>query len=187
MKSGIYRIVNVVNGKLYVGSSTDVKYRLWRHRHELLLNKHENRYLQNAWNKYGELSFIFEILFYCKKEKLLQREQEMIDYYQSANGKGYNLCSVAGNCLGIKRSKSTREKMRGNTNGKGGKGRKHSQETRNLLSILRMGKPSGMKGRHHTNHAKKLMILAKKGKPSPKKGKTYVKRSTKLLNAFNLN
>jgi group I intron endonuclease len=186
MKSGVYRIVNVVNGKLYVGSSTDVKYRLWRHQHELLCNKHENRYLQNAWNKYGELSFSFEILFYCKREWLLQREQEMIDYYQSANGKGYNLCSVAGNCLGIKRSQKTREKMKGNTNGKGNKGRVMSQEAKDKMSLAKVGKSSGMKGKHHTDHAKKLMTLAKEGKISPKKGKTYKKR-TGEFHVFNLN
>jgi len=42
MKSGVYKIVNIVNGKLYVGSSTNVKYRLWRHTHELRRNVHEN-------------------------------------------------------------------------------------------------------------------------------------------------
>lgn len=185
MKSGVYQIINVVNGKLYVGSSTNVKYRLWEHRHNLLLNRHDNRYLQNAWNKYGESSFRFEILFYCEKERLLQKEQEMIDLYQSAKGKGYNLCSIAGNCLGIKRSKETIEKMKGNTNGKGRKGCKQAQDTIAKMSKSKLGKPSNMKGKHHSAFSKELMALAKKGKVSPKKGKTYKKQLNEVLHLLN--
>ena len=185
MKAGVYKIVNVVNGKLYVGSSTDVKYRLWRHQHELLENKHENKHLQNAWNKYGRQSFVFEIILYCEENQLIEREQEMIDYYQSAKGKGYNLCSIAGNCLGIKRSQITREKMKGNTNGKGRKGSKHSQETKDVMSKAKVGKPSGMEGKHHSNSAKKLMSLAKLGKPSPRKGRTYKKLPSELICVLN--
>ena len=53
--SGIYKIVNKVNGKYYVGSSNDVlKTRFYEHKRLLTKNKHFNVKLQNAWNKYGE-------------------------------------------------------------------------------------------------------------------------------------
>ncbi len=178
-RSGIYRIVNIVNNKCYVGSSTDVKYRLSRHKHELRNNIHINRYLQSAWNKYGESSFKFEILFYCEEGVLLKKEQKMIDYYQSADGKGYNLCPIAGNCLGIKHSEETREKMRGNTNGKGGKGKKHSKETRKKMSDARKGFSSGMKGKIHSDSTRKSMSLAKVGRKYSESAKLKMSESQK--------
>ena len=176
MKSGVYKIVNIVNGKLYVGSSTNVKYRLWRHTHELRRNVHENKYLQNAWNKHGEACFSFIVLLYYKKEKLLEKEQKMINHYKSTwQHNGYNICSIAGNCLGITRSEKTRSKMRGNTNAKGTKGFKHSLETRMKMSQAKIGKSAGMSRKFHSEETKKRMANAKKGKVSPKKGKTYKK------------
>jgi len=172
MKSGIYRIINVVNGKLYVGSSTNVAYRLWWHRRELSFNRHENRYLQNAWNKHGESSFKFELLFNCEREQLLQKEQETIDRYKSTwKDSGYNICFNTRNCLGVKRSPETREKMKGNTNAKGRKGCHHSQESKELMSIAKLGKPSNSKGHKCSEEAKHLMTIAKLGKPSNNKGK----------------
>jgi group I intron endonuclease len=165
MKSGVYRLVNVVNKKCYVGSSTNVHYRLWRHRKQLNLDQHENQRLQNAWNKYGESSFLFRVLLFCDREQLLQKEQEMIDKYQSATEKGYNLCSIAGNCLGIKRSQETKDKMKGNTNASGRKGQHHSQETKELMRIAKLGKSSGMLGKSHSIKSKDKMALAKIGKP----------------------
>lgn len=183
MNAGVYRIINVVNEKLYVGSSSNVKYRLWVHRHELRKNKHQNVYLQNAWNKYGEDSFRFEILFYCRKERLLEKEQKIIDRYQSTwKDRGYNICSIAGNCLGIKRSLKTREKMMGNTNGKGRKGIKHSQEAKDKMSKAKMEKPSpGNKGKHPSSISKGLMSAAKIGKPSPRKGVSLSKETKKKM------
>jgi group I intron endonuclease len=182
LKSGVYRILNMVNGKSYVGSSTDVKYRLWRHRHELREQRHENMYLQNAWNKHGENSFKLEILFYCDREHLLKREQEMIEYYQSTwRDNGYNICSIAGNCLGIKRSLKTREKMRGNTNAKGRIGTFHSEEAKAKMSKAKLGKESNMKGKHHSEISKSKMSAAKVGKPGPRKGVSVSEETKKKM------
>lgn len=51
--SGIYKILNIKNGKFYIGSSNNIKVRWSQHKTLLKNNKHENKYLQNAWNKYG--------------------------------------------------------------------------------------------------------------------------------------
>lgn len=59
MARGIYKIINVVNNKFYVGSAVDLKRRKTRHFSELRTGKHNNRYLQAAWVKYGEQAFIF--------------------------------------------------------------------------------------------------------------------------------
>ena len=62
MARGIYKIINVVNNKFYVGSAVDFKKRKTRHFSELRTGKHNNRHLQSAWGKYGEQSFVFVIV-----------------------------------------------------------------------------------------------------------------------------
>ena len=39
--SGIYRVRNTIDGKMYVGSSVDVTRRLWEHKNRLVGNKNE--------------------------------------------------------------------------------------------------------------------------------------------------
>ena len=62
MARGIYKIINVINDKFYVGSAVDLKRRKTRHFSELRKNKHNNRHLQAAWNKYGEQAFVFVVI-----------------------------------------------------------------------------------------------------------------------------
>ena len=57
--TGIYCIKNLENGKIYIGKSVNIKNRWISHRNTLKNNKHDNSYLQNSWNKYGESSFVF--------------------------------------------------------------------------------------------------------------------------------
>lgn len=51
---GIYKITNLINNKFYIGSSSDLKKRLYEHRRELNLGVQANKHLQSAWNKYGK-------------------------------------------------------------------------------------------------------------------------------------
>lgn len=60
--AGIYAIVNTVNGRQYIGSAVNLKARLKHHRTMLRVGRHVNPKLQNAWNKYGESSFKFELI-----------------------------------------------------------------------------------------------------------------------------
>jgi group I intron endonuclease len=62
MSRGIYKIINVVNNKFYVGSAVDLKRRKTRHFSELRTGKHNNRHLQAAWIKYGEQAFVFVVV-----------------------------------------------------------------------------------------------------------------------------
>ena len=62
MARGIYKIINVVNNKFYVGSAEDFGRRKRIHWWRLRKGNHPNKYLQAAWNKYGESSFMFVIV-----------------------------------------------------------------------------------------------------------------------------
>lgn len=59
MGMGIYKIINVINNKFYIGSAVNFSRRKARHFSELRHNKHKNRWLQASWNKYGEVAFVF--------------------------------------------------------------------------------------------------------------------------------
>jgi group I intron endonuclease len=58
----IYQIRNIINNKIYIGSTNNVRKRWNNHRSKLNNNIHENQYLQQAWSKYGENNFQFSII-----------------------------------------------------------------------------------------------------------------------------
>lgn len=62
MAMGIYKIINIVNNRYYIGSAVNLRRRRTRHFSELRNNKHNNKHLQSAWNKYGEQAFIFAVV-----------------------------------------------------------------------------------------------------------------------------
>jgi hypothetical protein len=59
---GIYQILCIPNGKIYIGSAIDLRARWEQHRHSLRRRDHRNRHLQQAWDKYGESNFEFSVL-----------------------------------------------------------------------------------------------------------------------------
>ena len=89
---GIYRIRNIVDGKVYIGHSRNVPDRWRRHRSKLRHGSHENSYLQAAYNKHGELNFVYEVVLECAEADLVLHEMEAIASCKSNNPVfGYNL------------------------------------------------------------------------------------------------
>lgn len=94
---GIYKITCIPNNKIYIGSSKNIKKRFFNHISSLKHGKHENAYLQHAFNKYGIDNFKFEVIEECLLEELIQREQYWIDKLKSASPEyGFNICPIAG-------------------------------------------------------------------------------------------
>lgn len=58
----IYKILNVVDGKFYVGSTGNFEGRSRGHRKMLRKGRHHSPYLQAAWNKHGEEAFVFVVV-----------------------------------------------------------------------------------------------------------------------------
>lgn len=77
----IYQIIHVDSGNKYIGQTTRPPIKRWReHLYSLRNDNHPNRYLQYAWNKYGEESFKFEIIIKCDSiEELNNKEIELIE------------------------------------------------------------------------------------------------------------
>lgn len=101
--SGVYQITCGPANKSYIGSSVNT-YKRWRSGHlsDLRKNKHCNRYLQAAWNKYGEDTFTHAVIEECLPATLVIREQHWIDTLRTTDKNfGYNLCKKAGSTLGV--------------------------------------------------------------------------------------
>jgi len=112
-KIAIYKIINIINNKVYVGSSKNINKRKSRHFCDLRDNKHSNKHLQNSYNKYGKNNFKFEIIEYIDNEnKLLEREQYWIDKLNVCDKNfGYNISKIAGSNLGNKHSEETKQRI----------------------------------------------------------------------------
>jgi group I intron endonuclease len=132
MISGIYKIRNLVNNKIYVGSSKRVPYRINRHKKLLDTDNHDNPHLQSAWKLYGENKFEFSVIEECSPEILVEREQHYKDYYESLPGGVYNICDVVQfppSMAGIPKSEEHRKKI-----GMSHKGEIKSSEHRKKIS-----------------------------------------------------
>ncbi len=95
--SGIYQILCLPTGKIYVGSAVDLRSRWAHHWRSLRRGDHHNIHLQLAWNKYGEKSFEYSVLELVDSSDLLRVEQEWIDRTGCAHSDiGFNVYDTAG-------------------------------------------------------------------------------------------
>ena len=107
-RSGVYEIVNIVNGKRYIGSAYRVSKRWDTHKYQLRGGVHHSRALQRAWNKYGEAKFEFRLLLICGRDMCRFYEQRCLDSFAPA----YNIALVASAPMaGRKHSDATRAAM----------------------------------------------------------------------------
>lgn len=156
----MYCIHNTVNDKVYVGSSCDMRKRMYVHNYALSKGNHKNKHLQNAWDKYGCDAFECFVLEHCSNDALLEREQFWMEKFSVlAREHGYNECSVAGNTLGHRHSDETKLLL-----SEIAKGRRASGDTKRKMSLSRTGELNGMFGKHHTEESKEKMRYLKDGR-----------------------
>ena len=143
--SCIYLWKNLINGKLYVGQTQNFYQRAKQYQR----NKEKNRIIGKAINKYGFDNFDISILEKdVPLDKLDEREQYWMDYYQSYDlNIGYNLCSEAGTTRGFKHSEETKQALSQN----------HKQFYIDHPEKIRRGKDNPAYGRHITPENSKKM------------------------------
>jgi len=149
-KSGIYKIINLINEKTYIGSAVNLKTRKYTHFYKLKEGKHSNVFLQNSFNKYGISNFQFEILEFCDKSVLLVREQYWIDRFFDNQVMCFNINKTAGSWLG----------------------RKHSEKSKKKMSILH-------KGKNKSETTKKKMSISHKGLKQSEETKAKISTSSR--------
>lgn len=155
-KCGIYKIVNKINKKVYVGKSKDIYQRILNHKY--LLNnkdKNENRHLINAWHKYGAYNFEYFVIEELELNEELLREREdfwIVELKATNKNFGYNL----------RRDSST--------------GVIVSEETRKLKSEIFTGEKNPNFGNKWTDEQK--LIMSKRLKTEFKSGERVINPET---------
>lgn len=177
---GIYKIINLQNNKIYIGSSSNLKSRKYKHFLGLKNNKHCNYHLQNSYNKYGKENFKWEIIEYIKydenieilKNNLLEREQYYLNLYESYNPeKGYNICSIAGSRLGSEVSEKTKQKI-----SEGNRGKIVSEESKKKISKNHK-KP--FLGKHRSEEVKNKISESHRGRIFSEESRKKMSESAK--------
>lgn len=149
--SGIYKITNIINNKIYVGQSIDIYDRWKQHINKLKNNKHVNKYLQRSFNKYGENNFNFEVIEECNSDLLNEKEQ----YHMDLLNPKFNILKTTLSIIGTKRKKEKRREFL-----KTRKKFKLSFEHREKMSLKRIKILSNkeieppMKGKIHSQETK---------------------------------
>lgn len=106
---GIYIIKNSNDGKVYIGQSVDVEYRICNHFSCLKHKRHDNEHMQRAFNKCPE-AFSWELLCTCDESELDEKEIMYIQQYNSTNPDvGYN--KSYGGQLKHRATEETKRKM----------------------------------------------------------------------------
>lgn len=157
---GVYKITNIVNQKVYIGQSVSIQSRWKEHINSLRRGASRCTLLQRAWNKYGEESFVFEVLELCSPDMLDEIEISYILFYDSCNN-GYNI--EQGGNKNKHLSDDTKKKIR-----EAHLGKKMSDETIKRMSEARIGNKNPMYGKTHSSKARLKISKAHKGKPGYK-------------------
>lgn len=152
----IYKILNLVNNKVYIGQTRLGKSRWVNHRAKFNTNSHPNKHLQSAWNKYGEDSFKFEVIEECSTLAELDvcETKWIIEHNATDKRFGYN--STTGGNSGFIMSKEVRKKMSVLKTGF-----KHSDETKRKISI---NHSRHSLGKRHSDETKRKISESGKGR-----------------------
>lgn len=181
--SGIYEIVNLENGKRYIGSAVSIPNRLSGHRSQLRAGKHRNPKLQRSWTKYGADKFVFRTILICAPANLICYEQILLDKF----GPQLNLSPTAGSTLGVVLSDDRRQKISAKL-----KGRKRDRDAVERSAAKRRGVKLSPEHRQtlfgnkhalglkHTDEWKTANSLRNKGKRRPKSPEYRAKISAAL-------
>jgi group I intron endonuclease len=180
----IYKAVNRINGKIYVGQTTvGLKSRVNRH----VWGKPENFVFSRALRKYEVSNFEFSTIDTAESiEELNQKEKFWIAFFNSKIPNGYNMTDGGFGCCGFVLSDESREKVRQSKLGKPRSeetkaklraahlGMKASEETKAKLSAIR-------KGRALSEEHKRNLSLANKGNEKVRLCKLGLKRSPESI------
>lgn len=161
-----YLVTNKVTNKSYVGITTRTLQRRW-YEHRFVKNS-SARLLAKSIQKHGEEAFEIKQIASSITgiDGLKAMEVVLINQYNTFVPNGYNLTKGGDGVFGFKHSKESCERQSVSR-----KNKKHSEETKQKMSEVRLGEKNHFFGRSHSEETKAKIALAKKNKPGPWRGK----------------
>lgn len=137
---GIYAIIHIATGRMYIGQSKAIEKRAAEHKSGLRAGRHHCAKLQRAFNKYGEQAFEYgRVLELCEPSDLTACEQRWIDAHGLRNL--FNVAPFANSVAGLPRTPEQTEKIAAKL-----RGQKRTEEQRRQQSERQRGKPSPKRG-----------------------------------------
>src|SRR5438874_2216952 len=183
LNSGLYKITNLSNGKVYVGSSFNLKKRLYEHQRALRAGTHKNQHLQSAYNAAASMFRFDVVLIAAGKQYVLDMERALILAHKShARDNGYNKSiETQANLLGYKHGPEFKAKLSARRRGVPTRtGSIVSNETRAKVSAKLMGQTL-------SDETRTKMSEARKGRPQSAEHiakRTAAAQATKLAKAI---
>jgi len=164
----IYKITNIINGKLYIGQTVDYSRRVKSHKSAALkLSNGESVYghLYRAMVKYGINNFTFEQLFIVFDAADLNTYEMLFIAELSTLSEGYNCNVGGGSSFGFKHTEFTKAKMsKSKYLNNWQRGRPLSREHKLAMSLKLSGELNPFYGKTHTEDIKNFISRIHKGK-----------------------
>lgn len=132
----VYKIINNINGKVYIGKTSDISTRWRKHVNQALSDKLPSYYLHNSIAKYGPENFsIIELGQYHIEQDAFVAEAAFIKQYSSTNRSlGMNIAEGGQGPSGFKHSEKTKRHL-----SRVCSGWKHTEETKRKISKSLIG------------------------------------------------
>jgi group I intron endonuclease len=156
--SGVYYLINNVNGHTYVGSSINLAARVRNYLNNSYLQdkKNSNMPITKALLKYGHSNFSFWVLEYVNSYNLAVRETlyitQLLPYY--------NVLKTGNSSIGYKHTEETKAILT-----KLAKNRVHSPETKALIADALTGENNPFFGKRHSKESIREIIKNKSHNP----------------------
>ena len=158
----------MINGNTYIGSSINIKNRIKNYLNNSFLKSKQNSNMPiiKALIKYGPESFAVLIIEYASLNNLIKKETYFILKFLPY----YNVLKQGYSSLGFKHTEKTKNLL-----SELAKNRKHSDETKALISIALKGENNPFYNKNHSIDSKIRMIEANSSSP------IYIYNSYKIL------
>lgn len=167
-KSGVYRLINKINGNDYIGSSINLSSRMRNYLNNSFLKSKQNTNapIVNALLKYGQDNFSLDIIKYVEPSDLSAIET----IYITKCIPHYNVLKQGYSSVGYKHTDETKKLLF-----ELGKNRVHSLATKSLISKALTGENNPFYNKNHSMESKVRIIEAKSAYP------VYIYNSFKQL------
>ena len=129
--AGVYVIINLVTGDLYVGSGFTGRLAVRYYKH--LISGNGSSIVWAAVQKYGLENFAFTLVHIAPSIVKLEDNKELMEretYFITTLEPKYNIAKLAGNTFGVLHTEATREKLRSS----------YTSERREMIGNLNRGK-----------------------------------------------